>query len=64
MLATGMSPEAAVAVLGTPRWAMSAALDAIADVYGGIDAYLTSAAGLTLAEVTGLRDLLVEGRDL
>ncbi len=60
MLASGMPPEAAAAVLGTPRWAMAAALDAVADVYGGIDAYLTGPAGVTTAELTALRDQLVE----
>ena len=35
ILASGVSPEAAASVLGTPRWAMAAAVDAVDDVYGG-----------------------------
>ena len=44
ILATGVSPEAAAGVLGAPRWAMAAAVDAIDTSYGGIDAYLTGPA--------------------
>ena len=62
MLDSGMSPEAAVAVLGTPRWAMAAAVTAVATVYGGIDSYLTGPAGLTPAELTALREQLVDRR--
>ena len=32
LLANGVSPEAAAGVLGTPRWAMAAAVDALDDV--------------------------------
>jgi protein-tyrosine phosphatase len=60
MLAAGVSPEAAAGVLGTPRWAMAAAVDAIDDVYDGIDAYLTGPAGLSAAEVAALRTELVD----
>ncbi len=59
LLANGVSPEAAAAVLGTPRWAMAAAVDAVDEVYGGVDRYLREVAGLTDAEVAALRDGLV-----
>ncbi len=60
MLASGVSPEAAAGALGTPRWAMAAAVDAIDDVYAGIDAYVTGPVGLTAAELSALRELMVE----
>jgi protein-tyrosine phosphatase len=60
ILASGVSPEAAAGVLGTPRWAMAAAVDAIDDAHGGIDAYLSGPAGLTLGEVSDLRDQLID----
>jgi protein-tyrosine phosphatase len=59
MLANGVSPEAAAGVLGTPRWAMAAAVDAVTDVYGGVDAYLTGPAGMTPDELAALRAALV-----
>jgi protein-tyrosine phosphatase len=63
MLAAGVSPEAAAGVLGTPRWAMAAAVDAIDEVHGGIDAYLAGPAGVDAAVVAALRDQLVSRVD-
>ena len=60
ILASGVSPEAAAGVLGTPRWAMAAALDAIDDSYAGIDAYLTGPVGLTARELSALREQLID----
>ena len=60
ILALGVSPEAAAGVLGTPRWAMAAALDAIADTYAGIDAYLTGPARVTAGELSALREQLID----
>ena len=60
MLAQGLPLEAAAGVLGTPRWAMAAALAAIAEQYGGIDTFLTQHAGMSLEEVAALRETLVE----
>ena len=60
MLANGVPPEAAAGVLGTPRWAMAAAVDAVAETPGGVDGYLTDVAGLTAAEVDALRAALVD----
>jgi protein-tyrosine phosphatase len=59
MLAQGVSPEAAAGVLGTPRWAMAAALDAIDEVHGGIEAYVTTRLGLSPDELAALRERLV-----
>jgi protein-tyrosine phosphatase len=60
ILAAGVAPEAAAGVLGTPRWAMAAAVDAIDDVHGGIDAYLAGPAGLAASELSALRARLVD----
>jgi protein-tyrosine phosphatase len=59
LLANGVSPEAAAGVLGTPRWAMAAAVDALDDVYGGVERYLLEVAALTPVEVAALRNGLV-----
>jgi protein-tyrosine phosphatase len=58
LLARGLPPEAAAAVLGAPRWAMAATLDDLDELYGGIDAYLTGPAALTQDTVGRLRELL------
>ena len=60
LLAAGVSAEAAAGVLGTPRWAMAAAVDALDDVYGGVHRYLTAVAGLEPSELRALQDCLVE----
>jgi protein-tyrosine phosphatase len=60
MLEAGEPPEAAAGVLGVPRWAMAAAVDAIDTEYGGIDAYLTTEAGMTDETLTRLRKIHVE----
>ena len=62
MLAAGVSPEAAAGVLGTPRWAMAEALDAVDATYGGIDAYLTGPAAMTAESLARLKALHVEPR--
>jgi protein-tyrosine phosphatase len=59
MLAAGVSPEAAAGVLGTPRWAMAEALDAVDTLYGGIDAYLTGPAAMTAEALARLKALHV-----
>ena len=59
MLAAGMAPEAAAAVLGCPRWAMAGALEELDDRYGGIDAYLTGPAGMAPATLERLRGALL-----
>jgi protein-tyrosine phosphatase len=60
ILASGVSPEAAASVLGTPRWAMAAAVDAVDEVHGGIEAFLTGPVGLTPPELAALRARLVD----
>jgi protein-tyrosine phosphatase len=60
LMAMGMPPEAAVGVLGAPRWAMAEALGELDDAYGGIEAYMTGAARVTPATLDRLRVLLVE----
>jgi protein-tyrosine phosphatase len=59
LLAAGVSPEAAAGVLGAPRWAMAAAVDAVDGEYGGIEAYLTTTVGLSPVSVRRLRELHV-----
>lgn len=60
MLASGMSPEAAAGVLGTPRWAMAAVLDEIDGHYGGIERYLIDVVGIPAEQLARLRDRLVD----
>ena len=57
MLAAGVPPEAAAGVLGAPRWAMAAAVDAVDTEYGGIDAYLVAEAGVPAETLTRLLDV-------
>jgi protein-tyrosine phosphatase len=59
LLATGMGPEAAGAVLGTPRWAMAGALQELDDRYGGAKAYLVGPAGMSVTTVDRLCALLL-----
>ena len=59
LLAAGLAPEAAGAVLGAPRWAMADALGWIDRAHGGVEAYLTGAAGVGPGVVGRLRELLV-----
>ncbi len=59
LVRSGMGPEAAGAVLGTPRWAMAEALTALDEVYGGIDDYLVVRAGLAPATLDQLRRQLI-----
>lgn len=56
----GLPGEAAIGLIGTPRWAMADTLDAVDSTYGGIEAYLTGPVGLSAEELTGLRSVLVD----
>jgi protein-tyrosine phosphatase len=58
LLAIGMSPEAAGAVLGTPRWVMEDALSVVDHDYGGVERYLTERAGMPGETLDQLRNLL------
>ncbi|MDY7099841.1 MAG: tyrosine-protein phosphatase [Actinomycetota bacterium] len=59
MLANGLPHEAALGVLGGPRWTMAAALDDVDSTHGGIEAYLTGPAGMTAVQLDALRDRLI-----
>ena len=61
MLQAGISPEAAAGVLGTPRWAMAAAVDQLAGQPDGVETFLLGPAGLDPIELAALRDHLVAG---
>ena len=63
LLEHGLSPEAAAGVLTTPRWAMEDALAHLDAGYGGIDVYLTEAAGLRKEDLETLRGLLLDFED-
>lgn len=58
ILQTGIPPEAAAAVLGTPRWAMAEAVDQLLATPDGVERFLTGPAGLEHHELTALRDHL------
>lgn len=59
LVRSGMAPEAAAGVLGSPRWAMSEALGDLDRVHGGAIAYLTGPAGLAPETLDRLRSLLL-----
>jgi protein-tyrosine phosphatase len=59
LLALGMAPEAAAAVLGAPRWVMAEALEVLDRDYGGVETYLTGPAGMHPRILDELRELLV-----
>jgi protein-tyrosine phosphatase len=58
LVALGMAPEAAAGVLTTPRWAMRDTIDAVDEIHGGIEAYLTGPAGMAPSTLDRLRTLL------
>lgn len=60
LLQSGLAPEAAAAVLTSPRWAMASALEYLDEHYGGIDAYLTDPADLEKEQLQALRELLID----
>ncbi len=60
MVAAGMAPEAAAAVLGAPRAAMSESLKALDVDFGGALAYAIGPAGLSQSTVETLSELLTE----
>jgi protein-tyrosine phosphatase len=59
LIERGLPGEAAIGLVGTPRWAMADTLDAIESPYGGIEAYLTGPVGLSAAELGAIRAALV-----
>lgn len=60
LIANGLPPEAAAAVLGAPRWAMAEALDSLDFVHGGIRAYLGGPAGMAPSTLLRLRSELLD----
>jgi len=60
LLASGLAPEAAGAVLGAPRWAMADALAWIDATHGGVDTYLSGPAGVDQDALGRLRAVLVD----
>ena len=55
----GIAREAALGILGTPRWAMGNALDRLDSTYGGIDTYLRGPGGMDQATIESLRSRLL-----
>jgi len=58
LVASGLPPEAAASVMGTPRWAMADAIEAIDNTHGGIENYITGTVGLTASQLNALRESL------
>jgi len=59
-VSAGMSPEAAQALLGAPRWVMAEALEVLDTRYGGLEAYLRGPAATSRVILDRLRDLLLD----
>jgi Tyrosine phosphatase family len=49
----------AIAMLGTPRWAMEGALEQLDSTYGGIESYLLGLGGMDPATLESLRGRLL-----
>jgi protein-tyrosine phosphatase len=60
LIQAGIGPEAASAMLGTPRAAMAQALAVLEDEHGGAEHYLLTKAGMAPGTIEELRRLLVE----
>ena len=58
-VAEGIGREAALAILGAPRWAMAEALEVVDDTYGGIDDYLQGPGCMPPQVLADLRGRLV-----
>jgi protein-tyrosine phosphatase len=56
----GLVPEAALGVLGTPRWTMADTLDDLDHVHGGIERYLEANCGVGPETLSLLRTNLVD----
>jgi protein-tyrosine phosphatase len=55
----GANPEAAIGLMGAPRWAMAQALEALDGEHGGIETFLLGPAGMSSEELGALRNALV-----
>jgi protein-tyrosine phosphatase len=60
MIEHGMTPEAAAGMFAAARESMAAALDELDEVYGGVESYLTTHAGLSGRHLARLRELLLD----
>ena len=60
LVAGGMPVEAALGIMGSPRWAMAETLEELDTAFGGTDRYLREQAGLDPEMLDRLRDRLVE----
>jgi protein-tyrosine phosphatase len=58
-VAGGISQDAAIGMLSTPRWAMEGALDRLDSDYGGIDSYLRGPGRMDQGTLESLRDRLL-----
>jgi protein-tyrosine phosphatase len=54
LVAAGIPEEAVAGLLGTPRWALSNALDVLDETYGGIGAFLRGPAGMDNGSLSDL----------
>lgn len=58
-VAGGIAPEAAWAMLSTPRWAMESALERLDSDYGGIESSLCGPGGMDPCTLESLRSRLL-----
>jgi protein-tyrosine phosphatase len=58
LVEAGMAAEVAAGVLGTPRWAMAAALERLTEVFGGAEPYLRGPGGMSAGAIAALRSTL------
>ena len=58
-VAGGITRDAAIGMLSTPRWAMESALDRLESHYGGIESYLHGPGGMDKDALESLRDRLL-----
>jgi len=63
LVARGMPPEAALGVMGAPRWAMAETLEQLDLEFGGAEAYLVERGGVGSGVIASLRRRLIERRD-
>ena len=56
----GITREAAMGILSTPRWAMENALDRLDSTYGGVQAYLCGLGGMDHGTIESLRSRLLD----
>jgi protein-tyrosine phosphatase len=58
-VAEGITRDAAIGILSTPRWAMGGALERLDSLYGGIETYLCEFGGMTPSTIESLRSRLL-----